>query len=314
MGLVSASALALAQPLERHLLPCPGLEAGPTRTVTRVIDGETVALDDGAELRLMGALAPRASDVGAEPGLWPMEVAARAELRALLLGRTIEIAFGGERTDRHGRLQAHAFWRDAGRLSWAQGYMLEQGLARAYVAAGNRACGGELLAAEREARAARRGLWGEAAYQVRRADRTAELRRYAGSFQVIEGRLVRIAEVRGLIYLNFAADWRRGFSVSVRRSDRGLLGDFSPRPKALTGLRVRVRGWIERRSSLLIDLSSAGLIEVIEKAGETTGSAVSTRPRRPPGQPGSAQPPPLHAEPEVPGPETKPPGLVEAGR
>jgi endonuclease YncB( thermonuclease family) len=46
-------------------LACAGLEAGPKRTVTRIIDGETVTLDDGSELRLIGALAPRAIDVGA---------------------------------------------------------------------------------------------------------------------------------------------------------------------------------------------------------------------------------------------------------
>src|SRR5581483_9604137 len=40
---------------------CAGLEEGPTRSVARIIDGETVALDDGSELRLIGALAPRAA-------------------------------------------------------------------------------------------------------------------------------------------------------------------------------------------------------------------------------------------------------------
>ena len=65
-----ASALDEARPA------CAGLEPGPTRTVTRILDGETVALDDGTELRLIGALAPRAIDAGAEPGTWPAEIAA----------------------------------------------------------------------------------------------------------------------------------------------------------------------------------------------------------------------------------------------
>src|SRR5688500_18451436 len=39
------------------------LEAGPRRTVARVVDGETLALDDGSEVRLVGALAPRAAAI-----------------------------------------------------------------------------------------------------------------------------------------------------------------------------------------------------------------------------------------------------------
>jgi hypothetical protein len=117
-----------------------GLEAGPSGLTTRVIDGETVTLDDGSELRLIGALAPRAIDVGAEPNLWPMEVAARRSCApSWWAGRSIEIAYGGERADRHGRLQAQVFWREDDRRHWAQGHMLEQGLARAHTLAGNRA-------------------------------------------------------------------------------------------------------------------------------------------------------------------------------
>lgn len=295
-------------------LPCTGLEPGPKRTVTRIIDGETVTLDDGSELRLTGALAPRAIDAGAEPGLWPMEVAAQEELRALLLGKSIEIAFGGERADRYGRLQAHAFWQDGDKRHWAQGHMLEQGLARAHTLAGNRACAPELLAAERRAREARRGVWGEAAYQIRRANRPSELARYGATFQVVEGRIVRVAEVRGVIYLNFDADWRQGFSVSARRADRNLLGDFAERPKGLEGASVRVRGWIELRPGPMIDLSSAGLIEFTEDAGAAAAGLDRTPPRRTRRRSGSSDAPERAPVPQAPDPKAKPPGLMETGR
>src|SRR5438477_1821388 len=130
---------------------CSGLEPGPARTVTRIIDGETAALDDGGELRLVGALAPRAFDARTELGTWPAEIAAREELRALLLGKSVELAFGGERRDRYGRLQAHAYVHEGDARRWVQGHLLEQGLARAYIAAGNRACADALLVAERRA-------------------------------------------------------------------------------------------------------------------------------------------------------------------
>ena len=64
--------------------PCP-LTEGDTRAIARVIDGETLALDDGRQLRLIGALAPRAGDVGAAAGSWPPENETRAALSRFLL-------------------------------------------------------------------------------------------------------------------------------------------------------------------------------------------------------------------------------------
>ena len=257
-------------------LPCAGLEAGPTRTVARIVDGETVVLDDGSELRLIGALVPRAIDAGADPGMWPLEVAAQEELRALVLGKSIELAFDGARADRYGRVLAHAFWMEGGRRRWVQGHILEQGLARAYGQAGSRACAAEALEAERVAREGRRGLWADAAYQTRSAASPHELLRYGSTFQVVEGRIARVGVTRGTLYLNFGAD-RQEFSVSVRRGDRGFLGPHSDDPKTLEGKRVRVRGWIEHRHGPSIDLSAAGLIEVLDPPAPAAG--LGRRPR-----------------------------------
>jgi endonuclease YncB( thermonuclease family) len=244
---------------------CTGLEPGPARTVTRILDGETVALDDGRELRLIGALAPRAIDADAEAGAWPAETAAMEALRGLVLGKSIELGFAGERADRYGHLQAHAFLVEDGARRWVQGHMVEHGFARAYASAGSRICIEELLTAERAAREARRGLWAEAAYQIRRADKPSDLLRYRTTFQIVEGRIVRVAEVRGTIYLNFGRSWLRAFSASLRRDDRQLLGDHAIRPKDLEGKVVRVRGWIEqRRGAPVVDLSVAGSLELVD--------------------------------------------------
>jgi micrococcal nuclease len=254
-------------------MACTELQAGPARTVTRILDGETVVLDDGRELRLIGALAPRALDADAEAGAWPAEAAAAEALRALVLGKSIELRFGGERTDRYGRLQAHAFLIEGDGRRWVQGLLLQQGTARAYALAGGRSCGPDLLAAERPAREARLGLWAEAAYQVRAADKPAELLRYRATFQVVEGRIVRVGQTRGSLYLNFDRNWRRGFSVSLRRDASEALGSYAGNPKSLEGRTVRVRGWIEQKGGApVIDLSAAGMIEILELSGVTEGA------------------------------------------
>ncbi len=297
----------LAEERRSEQLVCAGLQPGVTHTVTRIIDGETLALDDGRELRLIGALAPRAIDVGAAPGTWPLEIAAAAELRALVLGKSIELAFGGERIDRHARLQAHAFWMEGQRRRWVQGHLLEQGLARAYVQAGNRACAGELLEAEETARRERRGLWAEAAYEVRPADPPQALLRQRGTYQVVLGRIARVGQSRWLIYLNFGFG-RQALSATLRRVDgEALLGAPPSDPKQLEGKLLRVRGWIERRHAggvsraggPVIDLSAAGMVEVVDEPAATSGGAPRPRSER--------------TTPRV-APKAKPPDLIETGR
>jgi micrococcal nuclease len=231
-----------------------------------------VVLDDGRELRLIGALAPRALDADAEPGTWPLEAAASEALRSLVLGKSVELRLARERTDRYGRLQAHAYLIEGDERRWVQGAMLQKGLARAYALADDRPCGKDLLAAELPARQTRQGLWSEAAYQVRSADNPADLMRFRASFQIVEGRIVRVGLTGGRIYLNFDRNWRRSFSASLRRDDSSLLGAYADNPKGLEDRSVRVRGWIgERGGAPVIDVSAGGLLEVLETPARPDG-------------------------------------------
>ena len=257
---------ALAQDLAAtpSVLPCPMLAAGPARTVVRVIDGETIALDDGSDLRLVGALAPRAIDAGAEEGAWFPETMAKEGLERLVLGKSIELAVRGDRNDRYGRILAQALLIAGVERRWVQGHMLEQGYARADTLPGTQVCMSELLARERIAREAGRGLWAEAAYQVRRAERTEEIARYKMTYQIVEGRIVRISVARGTTYLNFSRRWRHGFSAFLRSSDKHQLGGFASNPQAIVGRWVRVRGWIEGRDRPSIDISAGGAIEILD--------------------------------------------------
>ena len=106
--LCASSAAQTAEPAQPEPSTACTLEPGPIRTVTRILDGETVTLDDGSEVRLIGALAPRAFDADAETGAWPAEAIAVRTLTDLVLGRAVKLAYGGRRTDRYGR-QPHPF-------------------------------------------------------------------------------------------------------------------------------------------------------------------------------------------------------------
>src|SRR5687767_4447225 len=89
---LTAMAVVAASSLAAPAISCT-VPAGPTRSVARVIDGETLLLDDGTELRLVGALAPRAIDADAEAGDWPLATGTTQAVRELVLGKSIELGF-----------------------------------------------------------------------------------------------------------------------------------------------------------------------------------------------------------------------------
>ena len=164
-----------------------GLEPGPRVQVRAVIDGDTVVLAepvDGADqVRLVGIQVPKLPLGRAGFKTWPLAAAAKAALEVLVLGKTVDLAFGRRRMDRHGRILAHLLVADG---VWVQGAMLGQGMARVYSFPDNRSRIAEMLAEERAARVARRGIWGHPFYAVRDPDGLA---RHMSTFQVIEGRV-----------------------------------------------------------------------------------------------------------------------------
>jgi endonuclease YncB( thermonuclease family) len=245
--------------------PACTLQAAGTHAVVRVIDSETVLLDDTREVRLIGALAPRAPDMRPDAPDWPPEAAAIEALSALVLGRPVELAYAGRRRDRYGRLLAHLFIdRDDGG-AWVQGELLKGGHARAYGLPGNFACMREMLAHERVARAAGAGLWSNGAYRTRSAQRPGALMRYRNTYQVVEGRLAHVAPTKSRTYLNFGTDWRRDFTAGIDASVLRANPEWAKTLAALEGRRVEVRGWIEYRNGPYVNVEDPSQIAVDEE-------------------------------------------------
>lgn len=237
--------------------PCP-LTAGETRAVARVADGETLLLDDGRRLRLVGALAPRAGDVGAATGTWPPEDEARATLTTLVEGRSVALWHDRRQSDRYGQLLAHVTIGG----DWLQGTLVARGLARAYGRPGTDACAEALAKLERRAREGGLGLWANAAYRVRLASRS-DWARTGGSFQVVSGTVRRVSRGTGEVYLSLAERRGRAYplAVVVAGNRLDLMGGIAPR--ALVGRRVLVRGWIEQRRGPVIVIDSKGQLELV---------------------------------------------------
>jgi endonuclease YncB( thermonuclease family) len=233
------------------------LERAGGGVVTQVVDGDTLVLDNGTEVRLVGIQAPKLALGRAGFRPWPLADQAKAALEALSLGRRVALAYGGRRLDRHGRALAHLY-DEAGR--WLQGELLAQGLARVYTFRDNRALGPEMLALESAARAAGRGIWGLRYYRPLRLE---DAPRFIGSFQLVEGRVLEAAVVRGRAYLNFGADWRSDFTISISPKDRRRFKAAGIDTADYAGRRIRVRGWLKSYNGPMIEVTHPEQIEVL---------------------------------------------------
>lgn len=249
--------------------PVPdSLVAGASARVVEIVDGDTLILDDGAVVRLVGLQAPKIALGRANFVDWPLGDDSADALAALTLERRVTLYYGGRRMDRYGRALAHLFRIGDG--LWIQREMLEQGMARVYSFADNRAALDRLLATEQRARALSLGIWGHPYYDVLDPESSAEA---IDSFQLVEGTIVSAALVRGRHYLNFGEDYREDFTVTVAPRDRKLFeAAWAERMIAwglediagLSGRRVRARGWIKSYNGSMIEATHPEQIEWLD--------------------------------------------------
>ena len=84
-----------------------------------------------------------------------------------------------------------------------------------------------------------------------------------GTFQLIEGRVLDAAKVKGTVYLNFGADWRTYFTISIPREALELFEVDGVDPLSLIGESVRVRGWLIKRNGPMIRAKHPEQIELL---------------------------------------------------
>ncbi len=237
-------------------LPPQVSKAAGGATAAEVTDGDTLILSDQVTVRLVGIQAPKLPLDRPNFKEWPLAKEAKRALEEMTLGRTLTLHPATRPIDRWGRTLAH-LERDDG--LWVQGEMLRRGWARVYTFADNRALAADMLALEREARAARRGIWGHPYYSIVTPERAGKV---TNTFQVVEGTVMDAAEVKGRVYLNFGADWKTDFTVLVPAKARKALARQGMDPATFKGRTIRVRGWLKEYNGPMIELTHAEQLEL----------------------------------------------------
>ena len=231
---------------------CAGAVEAASAKIIRVERNGTLILKDGRAVLLEGIRLP-----GADRPSDPIAAKALDTLRELAMKEALTLTTTPPKQDRYDRIRVQAFGN-----VWLQTELLKRGLARVAVRPDRQECSPDFYEAEIQARRAKRGLWALPEFAVRQA---GSLAAPAGSFQVVEGRVVNVASHDGRVFLDFSTDYRKGFSATIAPDDRKAFRGSDPALEDLTGHEIRLRGIVEGFNGRPeIALSNPRQIEVLQ--------------------------------------------------
>ena len=216
---------------------CEATKTGERAQVVYVYDGDTVKLDDGRRLRLIGINTP---ELGyRDQPTQPLADTARQALLRLLEANnhTLRLQYEKQHHDHYGRLLAHAFLEDGENVAVQ---MLQQGLATTLVVPPNIWGADCYQQFENAARHDRKGLWALPEYQPQSA---LSLPPETRGFHIVQGRVSEIRKTRYTTWVEIEGP----LVVQISRKD---LTNFDPLEE-LIGKQVEIRGWLTQQGDEL---------------------------------------------------------------
>lgn len=232
---------------------CPSGPYDEKLKIRYVIDGDTVVLDDGKKLRLIGIDSPELGRDGRQDEPWALE--ARDYLTGLVLKNqgVIHVIYDNERQDRYQRLLGHLYTSGGESI---QAMILARGLATPLTIPPNL---GYLGCYRRHARLARddgTGIWSGPQYVARDVNSLSGRER---GFHVVSGVASRIGESRSSIWINLGPS----LAIRITRNDLKYFSDLDI--YALKGKNIQVQGEIYNRDrQLRIRIRHPADIELID--------------------------------------------------
>jgi len=225
----------------------------------KALTGTSFTTQDGQEVRLAGVMSAGDDGQAATPA---GGAAAREALENALRGGTVTLA-ATDAPDRYGRVVAQVF---AG-STWVQAQLVSSGLLRSFPDHASAPCARHLIDAEDHARAGEAGHWRDGAFALR----TPELlRNRVGTFQLVEGEVTTASTKNGRAYINFGADYKTDFTVTVEPDDLKLFRQARFDVKKLAGKHVRVRGWVELYNGPEMVVSTPAAIQILDEPAPPT--------------------------------------------
>lgn len=202
-----------------------------TTRVKFIYDGDTLQLQDGRKVRLIGINTPELSHGDRAAESYSNE--AKQALQKLFDdNKTVSLVFGQEKHDHYKRVLAHGFTRDGSNI---QAALLEQGLAHAVTFPPNDKFSSCYRQQERQARCELRGLWAKSTLL-----KAKDLKRSDTGFKIVSGKVKKITTNKKGIWLNLDDI----LTVGIRPDN---LPSFDiDKLSRMLNQSVVVRGWINK--------------------------------------------------------------------
>jgi len=224
---------------------CSATERLEKAAVRKVLDGDTVLLDNGNKLRLIGINTPEAEHKDKKRRHMIIPAEPLADRATNLLKHELEkvnyrvaIQIGRDRRDRHSRLLGHLFTRDGRNLT---ARLLRRGMGFHIAIPPNLKLLDCYQRAEQHARKKKRGIWGNDYFRARNSLRIPDK---DSGFIHVGGKVTRLGRSRRAHYLDLPG------AVSIKIDRRDLHYFKKPLDK-LVGTRITARGWSYRNKNKL---------------------------------------------------------------
>ncbi len=236
------------------------LKRGDMVKVSAIVDPQTIQLDNGTIMRLVGIRMP---DFGVyEVGDYALT--AKKILTDMLQGETVQLYITPKkdwgRVNRMGHTLAH-IERQSDK-AWIQGTLISLGLAQVGTGQRNPEMAAQMYALEAAARAEKLGIWESDTYKIITPEDTPD---HLKTIQIVEGHVESVARRNSRTYINFGKDWRTDFTVSIKSGDKRLFSKAGINPMDWGGQTIRVRGWLDEYNGPYIQISHPEAVEVISE-------------------------------------------------
>jgi micrococcal nuclease len=208
-------------------------------SIKYVIDGDTVVLTDNRHIRLIGINTPELSHNENKPNEEGAEKAKQVLTQLLENQNHIQLLYGKERLDKHGRTLAHIYLENGLNI---QAEILRQGLAMPLRIAPNLSLVDCYNKTSTLAKKENRGLWALSRYKTRDV---LSLSGNEKGFYFISGKVERITESRSSIWINL----QNNVALRIHKDD---LNSFNKNDlMSLRGKTIEANGWVYKRNKQL---------------------------------------------------------------
>lgn len=229
-------------------IPITGQPGRQLHQVDHVYDGDTIILENGKHIRLLGINTPEIESRlrSEEPG----GTAAKKWLQNKLRNKAVYLEFDQVKRDKYNRLLAHVFLPNGEHVNLS---LLQNGLAAVSIIPPNGRYSEKLIQAQQQAEQSKSGIWSMPEYQ---SHPITQIANHTKGWQRFTGTPVAIKKSRKFTRLLF----NDKIDVRVANSNTRLFPDLA----TYLGKKLEIRGWVTRNKdfySLQIQHPSALIVQ-----------------------------------------------------